>query len=115
MTANKALKSQIMEEVEAAIDHMLENSPPGTEITLSEIEALVREAKAKIEGSLTQALVSEVTENELERSGICRACGGRLRNKGIHDKTVQSEHGTVEIQRQYQHCPQCEQGFFPPG
>ena len=108
------VKKQIMQEVESTIDEMLKQSPPGTEITIKQIESLVGEAKSKIGSSISQALAETVVADEVEGSPHCEACGDRLRSKGHHAKTVQSEQGELTFEREYLYCPQCEQGFFPP-
>lgn len=109
------MKKQIMGEVERAIDALLEKCPPGTEITITQIERLVGEAKEKMAASMSQSLAETIVANEGEQERRCEGCGGALRSKGQHAKTIQSEQGALTIKREYLYCPQCEAGFFPPG
>ena len=44
----------------------------------------------------------------------CPTCGREMRLKGAKPKSVETRAGSVKAQRDYYHCPICEQGAFPP-
>ena len=87
-------------------------------MNLREIEKKVDErlnqVRAKIEGA---ALLSEAREwEETGQGAVCPDCKVALKDAGRGGRSLQTNGGeNVELERQYGLCPQCGQGFFPPG
>ena len=87
--------------------------------TLREIEKAVDEHINQLRAKMIEgaALVSEVREWEKTEAGpVCPDCKVLLRGAGRGERSLQTNGGeTVELEREYGLCPQCGQGFFPPG
>jgi predicted RNA-binding Zn-ribbon protein involved in translation (DUF1610 family) len=45
----------------------------------------------------------------------CPECGKEMRYKGLKDRGLATSVGEIELERAYFYCPDCKQGFFPPG
>jgi hypothetical protein len=106
------LKAQLMAEAEEAIDELVGQANEKEDITLSEIERLVRAAGQQVMTRLTSRLV-EAKRGDKDRP-ICSGCGQVMRYKGHKERTVITETGEVHIQRAYYYCAGCRQGVFPP-
>jgi hypothetical protein len=114
MTGNDGeLKARMMAEAEVAIDKLLASAGEKEELTLSDIERLVRGAGRQVMEGLTADLVE--AESEGEENRICPECGRRMRYKGKEARTVITETGEVRIERGRYYCLTCEQSVFPPG
>lgn len=51
-----------------------------------------------------------------ETGAVCRNCGAKLEKKGKKKRKLQTRGGQeVELVREYEVCPKCGQGIFPPG
>lgn len=88
-------------------------------VTLAEIETKVLAVGRELMRDLIGAMVED--EREQERRGRkkpepeCEDCGRAMRHKGAKGKTVLSQVGRVEIERDHYYCPDCKVGIFPPG
>ena len=107
----EALKAKLLADAERAIDELLNDRHFSETMTLSEIEALVGDAEAKLSQAMTQELVRAHPE---PKGGFCPECGGKLRSKGRRRKPVVTTRGEVEIERDYYVCQGCGAGYFPP-
>ena len=109
----RELKKRLLASAEEALDHLLATKPPHNELTFNQIEDLVGELGRTIE----EQTLGELVAVSQARSGPvkCPACGGTAQNKGPKKRQIVSLRGTVEIERRYYYCGECQQGFFPPG
>ncbi len=107
------MKVEMQAEAEEAIKRLVEAAKEKGELTLSDIERLVRKAGEEVMTALTTRLV----EAEAQGGGsmVCPECGGRLRYKGRKARDLMTETGEVRIERGYYYCPSCGTGIFPPG
>lgn len=110
--SKEELKDQMMAEAEEAIDELVRQANEREDITLSEIERLVRAAGQQVMVRLTSKLV-EAKKGETARP-ICSGCGQVVHYKGHKGRTVITETGEVRIERAYYYCAGCRQGVFPP-
>jgi uncharacterized protein with PIN domain len=109
------LRAQMKAEMEAVIEQMLARKKPAEDITLTEIEGLVMEARQEIEKRLTQILVEASTEQQAVPGPTCPECGKEMHYKGLREKRVITQTGEVTINRPYYYCQACNRGIFPPG
>jgi uncharacterized protein with PIN domain len=110
---DKDLKARMMAEAEKAIERLLADRNEKEEVTLSDIERLVRAAGQSIMERFTDGLVEE--EAQKPQSRVCPACGKKMRYKGRKERDLVTETGEVRLERAYYYCPTCRKGFFPPG
>jgi hypothetical protein len=106
------LKQKLLAEADKAIDKLLQEKPEPDEATFSELEDWVGDLGKQIE----QATLSQLVDvEEKPQGGVrCPECGGTAQNKELKKRQVVSLRGTVEIERRYYYCGQCQQGFFSP-
>jgi uncharacterized protein with PIN domain len=109
------LKARMMAETEAVFEQLLARKKPAEDITLTEIEALVMEARQEIEARLTQILVDASPEPQMVPGPSCEECGKEMHYKGLREKRVITQTGEVTIRRPYYYCEACKRGVFPPG
>ena len=109
------LKTQMMAEIEAALEQLLARRKPAEEITLTEIEDLVLKASQEIKASLTQMLVEDIGARQMVPGPNCEVCGKEMHYKGQREKRVITQTGEVRISRPYYYCQACKRGIFPPG
>jgi uncharacterized protein with PIN domain len=110
---DKDLKARMMAEAEKAIEKLLADRSEKAEITLSDIERLVRAAGQGVMERFTEELVEE--EAQKPQSSTCPECGKKMRYKGKKERDLVTESGEVRLERGYYYCPSCRKGFFPPG
>jgi len=107
----EVLRARLMAQAEAVIDRMLADKRVSEEMTLSAIEAVTGGSSREFEQAALEALVGM----QPQTVETCPVCGGSLLNKGKHRRQVVSLGGEVSLERTYYHCPNCRQGYFPPG
>ena len=110
---DKDLKARMMAEAEKAIERLLAERSEKEELSLSDIERLVRTAGQGVMARFTDELVGEEAEKPQNR--ICPECGKKMRYKGEKARDLVTETGEVRMKRAYYYCPSCRKGFFPPG
>jgi uncharacterized protein with PIN domain len=109
------LKARLMAELETTIDQLIAQQPPSDEVTLSDMERLVKQAGTAIEAQVMQALAEAHERARGSERPICPECQQPMRNKGKQRRTVVTEAGEIEVERTYYYCDQCRVGIFPPG
>jgi hypothetical protein len=81
--------------------------------TFGEMEEAVEAQLHQVRAALLAELAAAVP---VPRPAACPRCGGALRGKGEHARTVVLPgDATVALRREYLHCPACGTGLFPPG
>lgn len=106
------LKARMLAEAEAAIEALLAKRETRGELSLTDIEHLVREAGQRVMGGLTAELADEETVREASRD--CPECGQELIYKGKKARNLVTDTGEVRIERHHYYCPTCRKGIFPP-
>jgi ribosomal protein S27AE len=110
---DRDLKARMMAEAEKAIERLLVERSEKKELTLSDIERLVRAAGQGVMKEFTGELVEE--EAQKAQSRMCPECGQKMRYKGKKGRDLATETGEVRLERAYYYCPTCRKGVFPPG
>jgi len=89
--------------------------------TLREMEAALDERLARMRARMLEdmALASQAAkwkEEERESKPACPRCGEPLISRGQSKRRLQTTGGEeLDLERGYGVCPQCGEGFFPPG
>jgi uncharacterized protein with PIN domain len=102
----------MMAAAEGVIERLLAGTKEKEELSLSDIERLVRRAGQDVMGELTGALAN--AEAQSRESRICPECERKMRYKGRRKRELVTETGEVSVERGYYYCPTCREGFFPP-
>jgi DNA-directed RNA polymerase subunit RPC12/RpoP len=85
--------------------------------TLAEIETELDRRMARVRAQMLAdlALASGATDVQAEDPPGCPQCGGRLRDEGVHARTlVTLNNEAVTLERDYATCSQCGSRVFPP-
>jgi len=104
------LKARLVEEAEAALEQMLSDQRMGKQMTITEIEDVIGE----MEQDFRQRVLGEIMGEQEEQAVACPECGGKLRNKGKHNKRLVTLRGDADLNRSYYQCEDCGKGVFPP-
>jgi len=101
------------------ISGMLEWRLQHPKASLAEIEAEVDQRLAGMRARMIADAALSSQSADWERgseSERCPQCGQTLEKKGKKKRKLETRGGkTIELEREYGICPQCGQGFFPPG
>ena len=107
------------EKSEKANRRMAEWREQHPKATMREIEKAVDEQLNELRAKMIEeaALMSEAREwEETEEGPVCPECKVGLKGTGRGERSLQTHGGKrVELEREYGQCPECGQGFFPPG
>jgi DNA-directed RNA polymerase subunit RPC12/RpoP len=107
-------KAKLMEQIEAAVERILDWQEAHPTFSLSEMEDFVLEIRREMGEEAAQLLVGQLEDpGTLERLR-CERCGTRLVYKARESKPVETRVGTTHIERSRYWCPECREGIFPP-
>ena len=112
---DQELEERMMEEAQRAIKALLAQRQSGDEITLTEIEQLVRQAGEKIMEEMTASLVEGSRDKQQVPGPACPHCGQEMAYKGHKEKNLTTETGKARLSRAHYYCDACAVGLFPPG
>lgn len=114
--SDEEMKERLKRKAEEVIEQLMREKSGVGEITLSEIEAKVREAGEALKQAMMEELVKQVSQAEPEVPGPkCGKCGKEMHYKGMKSKHVIAETGEMDVERAYYYCETCKSGLFPPG
>lgn len=81
--------------------------------TFAEMEEAVEQQLQRVRAALLAELAASAPA---PRPAACPRCGGALRGKGEHTRTVVLPgDAALPLRREYLYCPACGAGLFPPG
>lgn len=112
---DQELEMRLMAGAQAAIRELLAQKKPADEITLTEIEELVRRAGQRIMAQMTVTLVEAGRDSQQVPGPTCAGCGQEMAYKGHKSKNLTTDTGAAVISRAHYYCATCQTGFFPPG
>ena len=110
---DQELEEQMMAEAQRAVKALLAQRPSSDEITLTEIEGLVRRTGEKIMEEMTASLVEASQDTQQVPGPACPQCGQEMVYKGHKEKKLTTETGKARVRRAYYYCHACAVGLFP--
>lgn len=109
------LKAEFMAEAEALFDQLMEWDEQTAKPKLTQIEEIVLQLRQRLGEQMVQAVLARQENRQPAEKLSCPQCQGELEPKGEKGKRVESQVGSLQIERSYYYCPGCRQGFFPSG
>ena len=108
------IEQQLRERIKRLIDGALARARQDKALSLSDIEDIALEVRAKVGQEVAQTLVRE--QGAVAVPGPkCEKCGREMHYKGLKKRRIVSRSGEVDWERPYYYCETCRRGFFPPG
>ena len=111
----KVLRAMFLERAAEAFDKAVGWQEQQAEICLTEMEEKVAELQPKVMGFLLESLVALRGTGQGASGPKCPECGQEMRYKGLKERGLATSVGEIDLERAYYYCPECQQGFFPPG
>jgi YgiT-type zinc finger domain-containing protein len=112
--SREKLEQELVEQAQKAIRELLDQLPNDNQVTLSDLEQARGEMGATMMRQTLQSL-SEGVETKPSGSIGCPNCGQPMYRRGKRVRKVVTMRGEIEVERDYYPCPNCGQGYFPPG
>jgi uncharacterized protein with PIN domain len=109
------IKAEMMKRFEQEIDELLDWREGSAPPNLSQIEEEILKTRKGISQAMIEGLLSGEEQQRPVEAPECPKCQMRMENKGQRDKVIETRLGTLRMRREYYACPECGEGFFPPG
>lgn len=113
----KAQKELFREECHRQLDLFLDALEPQmsqSHPTLEALTAAIFSRRNNLMGELTALLVKQTHADLIEQEyTTCPHCGKALKARGKHPRTVETLIGSINLERPYFYCIDCQQGFHP--
>ena len=99
---------------EEIISGMAEWPQRHPQATFREIEVEIDQRLAVLRAKMISD--AAISSAEMIEVAYCPSCGVKLERKGKKKRRLSTRGGQeVELEREYEVCPRCGQGIFPPG
>lgn len=109
------VKAEMLALAEARIEELLVWREKTERPTLSAIEGMVLRIREEMSIQLTEAVIQQAEQERLVSGARCPDCGQGMSYKDSHPLEVGSWVGEIKIERGYDYCAECKQGFFSSG
>lgn len=108
-------KAKLMARLEKAVEELLDWEEQTEKPNLTQIEDIVLKLRKQVGEEMADEVLTELGGQAPVPGPACPECGREMRYKGRHAKQLESRAGEMEYERGYYACPDCDEGFFPPG
>jgi uncharacterized protein with PIN domain len=108
-------KARLMVRLEKAAEELLDWEEQNPRPTLTQLEDIVLMLRKQIGEEMAEEVIERMEAKAMAPGPRCPKCGKEMRYKGQREKDVESRAGELTLERGYYACPDCDEGFFPPG
>jgi uncharacterized protein with PIN domain len=108
-------KARLMVQLEKAAEELLDWEEQNPRPTLTQLEDIVLMLRKQIGEEMAEEVIERMEAKAMAPGPRCPKCGKEMRYKGQREKDVESRAGELTLERGYYACPDCDEGFFPPG
>lgn len=109
------IKAEMLKRFEEELDGLLDWREGSEPPTLSQMEEELLKRRKEISQAMIEGLLRGEENQGPVEAPECPQCHVVMENKGKREKVVETRLGTLRMEREYYVCPQCGEGFFPPG
>ena len=109
------IKAEIMKRFEGEVDQLLSWQEKAKRPNLTQFENEIMAARKEIGIEMMRAMLQGEPAGTPIEAPMCAKCGKAMENKGKRPQVIETRVGTIQIERTYYACPECGEGFFPPG
>jgi hypothetical protein len=113
--SREARKARWLKKAEAVYDELMEWEERTEKPTLTQIEGVVLELRKRLSEEMAQDVIEAQEAKRPVPGPRCAHCGREMHYKGQKKVEPQTWVGELRIERGYYYCPECRDGFFPPG
>ena len=113
--SREKLKAEFMAAAEALFDELMVWDEQTQKPDLTQIEEIVLKLRKRFGEQLAQQVLLRQEQRQPAEKVPCPQCAGEMVSKGLKGNQVETRIGNLQLERGYYYCPQCKQGFFPPG
>ena len=113
--SREQLKAEYMAEAEELFDELMAWDEENQEPDLTQIEDIVLKLRKRFGEQIAEKVIMRQEQRQPAERVHCPQCAGELEAKGMKGNQVETRIGNLKVERGYYYCPQCKQGFFPPG
>ena len=82
---------------------------------MTQIEEIVLELRKRFGEQMVGKMMLRQEERQPAERVVCQKCVGEMENKGLKGNQVETQIGSVKLEREYYYCPKGKQGLFRPG
>jgi transcription initiation factor IIE alpha subunit len=108
-------KAKLMARLEKSVEELLDWEEQTEKPNLTQIEDIVLKLRKQVGEEMADEILTELGGQTPVPGPACPECEKEMRYKGRHAKHLESRAGDMEYERGYYACPDCDEGFFPPG
>ena len=109
------IKAEVMKRFEGELDQLLEWQEKANQPNLTQFENKIIATCKELSVEIMRAMLQGEQAGTLVEAPVCAKCGKVKENKGKRPQVIETRLGTIQIERTYYACPECREGFFPPG
>jgi hypothetical protein len=109
------LKKELKAQLEEAIERVLDWQEAHSTFTLTELEDFVLTLRREMGGEIAEAMIGQLGSKVIPEGLHCEACDSPMTYKGQEAKRVETQIGSLAVERGRYWCPTCQVGVFPPG
>ncbi len=108
------MKAKFVCGAEEMFDEMWEWGEEHPQATFDEIAGKVTLLRRALMGEMLGELLLQHGDGRYEEV-VCPECGQQTKSNGRRTRTILHAEGNVQVKRTHRLCPECGQGFSPPG
>lgn len=109
------IKAEILKRFESELDQLLDWQEKANQPDLTQFENEILAARKGISVEMLRAMLQGEQNSTPVEAPMCPKCKKVMENKGVRPQIIETRLGTIQIERNYYACPECGEGFFPPG
>lgn len=113
--SREKLKAEFLAEAEELFDELMAWDEKNQKPDLTQIEEMVLKLRKRFGEQIAEKVILRQEQRQPVERVRCPQCARELEAKGMKGNQVETRIGNLKVERGYYYCPQCKQGFFPPG